>query len=85
MLFESGHLRERRSSLTKKCLAIDNDDPGIWWDYGLVIEKLGDEAAALRAFERAHELDPEDFPLPVPISAKEGGAHRCPNVGGAAG
>ena len=70
VLYESGHYEESKR-VHEKCLQIDNDDPGIWWDYGLVVEKLGDEAAAHHAFERAHELDPEDFLLPVAISAKE--------------
>ena len=70
VLFESGQYEKSRLA-HEKCLQLDSDDPGIWWDYGLVVEKLGDEAAACRAFERAHELDPEDFPLPVAISAKD--------------
>jgi predicted Zn-dependent protease with MMP-like domain/Flp pilus assembly protein TadD len=70
VLFESGHY-EKAKLAHEACLKLDSEDPGIWWDYGLVIEKLGEGAASLRAFERAHELDPEDFPLPVPISAKE--------------
>jgi len=70
VLFESGHY-EKSKLVHEKCLQLDNDDPGIWWDYGLVLEKLGDEAAAQQAFERAHEMEPEDFPLPVPIAAKE--------------
>ena len=70
VLYESGHYEPARVT-HEQCLQLDSEDPGIWWDYGLVVEKLGDEAAARRAFERAHELDPEDFPLPVPISVEE--------------
>jgi predicted Zn-dependent protease with MMP-like domain/Flp pilus assembly protein TadD len=70
VLYESGHYDKSRLA-HEKCLQLDGDDPGIWWDYGLVVEKLGDEPASRRAFERAHELAPEDFPLPVPISAKD--------------
>ena len=70
VLYESGQYDQSRLA-HEKCLQLDTDDPGIWWDYGLVVEKLGDEPAARRAFERAHELEPDDFPLPVPISAKD--------------
>ncbi len=70
VLFESGRY-EKAKLAHEKCLQLDNDDPGIWWDYGLVVEKLGDDPAARRAFERAHELAPEDFLLPVPISVKD--------------
>ena len=70
VLYESGQYEKARP-VHEKCLQLDGDDAGIWWDYGLVVEKLGDETTAHRAFERAHELEPEDFPLPVPITARD--------------
>ena len=70
VLFESGQYDQARLA-HEKCLQLDSEDPGIWWDYGLVVEKLGDEAAARRAFEHAHEMEPDDFLLPVPISVEE--------------
>lgn len=70
VLYESGQYEPSKLA-HEKCLQLDGEDPGIWWDYGLVMEKIGDETEARRAFERAHELDPEDFPLLVPISAAE--------------
>jgi tetratricopeptide (TPR) repeat protein len=68
--FESGQY-EKAKAIHERCLELDANDPGIHWDYGLVLEKLGQDAAARREFERAHELAPEDFFPPATISTKD--------------
>ncbi len=70
VFFESGHY-EKAKTVHERCLQLDSEDPGIHWDYGLVLEKLGLEPEARREFEKAHELAPEDFLAPITISPKE--------------
>lgn len=70
VFYESGHY-EKAKQVHEKCLGLDPEDPGIRWDYGLVVEKLGLEAMARREFEKAHDLAPEDFLLPAAISPKD--------------
>ncbi|MBI5394755.1 MAG: tetratricopeptide repeat protein [Verrucomicrobia bacterium] len=70
VFYESGHF-EKAKKVHEQCLKVDAEDPGIHWDYGLVLEKLGLEAMARREFEKAHEQAPEDFLLPAAISPKD--------------
>ncbi|MCX7825210.1 MAG: tetratricopeptide repeat protein [Verrucomicrobiae bacterium] len=70
VLYESGQY-EKAKAVHEQCLRIDPNDPGVHWDYGLVLEKLGDATAAQAEFERAHELAPEEFLPPATISEKE--------------
>jgi Flp pilus assembly protein TadD/predicted Zn-dependent protease with MMP-like domain len=70
VFFESGHY-EKAKTVHEQCLKVDPEDPGIHWDYGLALEKLGLEDMARREFEKAHELAPEDFLLPAAISPKD--------------
>jgi predicted Zn-dependent protease with MMP-like domain/Flp pilus assembly protein TadD len=70
VLYESGRY-DQAKTVHEQCLRMSPEDPGIHWDYGLVLEKLRDSAAAQLEFERAHELAPEEFLLPVPISEKD--------------
>jgi predicted Zn-dependent protease with MMP-like domain len=70
VFFESGYY-EKAKQVHERCLRLDPEDPGIHWDYGLVLEKLGLEEAARREFEKAHEMAPEDFLLPAAISPED--------------
>ena len=70
VFYESGQY-EKAKKVHEHCLRLDPEDPGIHWDYGLVLEKLDLEAMARREFEKAHELAPEDFLLPAAISPKD--------------
>ena len=67
VFYESGQY-EKSKAVHEQCVQIDPDDPGVHWDHGLVLEKLGEETAAQQEFERAHELAPEEFLPPATIS-----------------
>jgi predicted Zn-dependent protease with MMP-like domain len=51
-----------------RALAIHPDDAYAWDLVSRVCEHLSDVQAAVEAAERAHELDPEAFPLPLEVS-----------------
>lgn len=44
--------------------------PEGWYYVGLCHERMGDKVGAREAFERAHALSPEDYPLPAKVGAR---------------
>ncbi len=83
VLFEMGAYAEARRVL-ERALACEPDSPHIVYSLGLVLERIvasGSEEFSTRvvdaartgaeaAFERAHALDPLQFPIPVSVSTK---------------
>jgi tetratricopeptide (TPR) repeat protein len=68
--FETGDYEGARQTY-ELALQVEPDDPQAHYDHGLVLEKLGETRAAEAEFQRAHDLDPTAYPLPVAISPKE--------------
>jgi len=68
--FETGDYETARQSY-ELALQVEPDDAQAHYDYGLVLEKLGETRAADAEFQRAHDLDATAYPLPVAISPKE--------------
>jgi len=76
-------LRWLRGELDLRCWRIDaardrfrgllelEDSPAALGRYALCCELLGDLEAADRAFERARDLDPDDWPLPPRLDEQE--------------
>jgi len=62
--FELGHFEEARRYL-EHAVGLDPDSAHALYHLGLVLERLGEDEEATRAFSRAHALDSEHYPLPV--------------------
>lgn len=69
-LFELCRLDEARAALLE-VVRRDPEDAGAHQTLGLVAERQGDAAEARRRLARAHELDPERFPLPAALPPAE--------------
>jgi predicted Zn-dependent protease with MMP-like domain/Flp pilus assembly protein TadD len=65
--FETGDYEAARQTY-ELALQVEPDDAQAHYDYGLVLEKLGETRAADAEFQRAHDLDPATYRLPVRIS-----------------
>ena len=66
ILFELGRFAEARRFL-EQAVILDGDSAHAHYHLGLVLERLGEEAEAQAAFRSANALDPEHYPLPVPM------------------
>lgn len=66
ILFELGRFDEARRSL-ETAIALDQEAGHALYHMALVLERLGDEEGAGRAFEKANALDPDHYPLPVEV------------------
>jgi len=66
ILFELGRFDEAKRSLDL-AVAQDPEAGHAVYHLGLVLERLGQEEAAERAFAKANALDPEHYPLPVRV------------------
>lgn len=66
ILFELGRFAEARRFL-EQAVILDSDSGHAHYHLGLVLERLGEEAEAQSAFRAANALDPEHYPLPVPM------------------
>lgn len=68
--FETGDYEAARQTY-ELALQVEPDDAQAHYDYGLVLEKLGETRAANAEFARAHDLDPSAFHLPARITEKD--------------
>ncbi len=66
-LYELCRFDEARRTLLR-AEKLDPDEPWTHHHLGLVAERRGDAAEALRRFARARELAPDEFPKPVALS-----------------
>ena len=66
ILFELGRFVEARRFL-EQAVILDGDSAHAHYHLGLVLERLGEEAEAQACFRSANALDPEHYPLPVPL------------------
>jgi len=66
ILFELGRFDDARRSL-ETAAALDPEAGHAIYHLALVLERLGEDAASERAFEKANALDPEHYPLPTAV------------------
>ncbi len=66
ILFELARFDDARRSL-ETAVAIDPESGHALYHLALVLERLGKDAEATAAFEKANALDPEHYPLPVRV------------------
>ncbi len=64
--FELGQFDEARRSLDH-AVALDPEAPHAVYHLALVLERLGRERDAMRAFQQANALDAEHYPMPVHV------------------
>ena len=64
--FELGRFEEARRQLEHAVL-LDPDSPHAVYHFALASERIGEDRDALRGFQQANALDPDHYPLPVPI------------------
>lgn len=70
LLFESCRFREAKQ-LLESVLRRDAANPSAHHTLGLIAERAGDARDASERFRRARHEAPDDFPIPVHLSAKE--------------
>jgi predicted Zn-dependent protease with MMP-like domain/Flp pilus assembly protein TadD len=70
ILFEMGRFDEGRRQL-ERAVALNPDSAHAVYHLGLVLERLGDAEEAGRMFDRAHQLEPEHYALPVRLEGEE--------------
>ncbi|MAE96907.1 MAG: hypothetical protein CL910_19845 [Deltaproteobacteria bacterium] len=68
--FELGQFGEARRHLDH-AVALDPESSHAVYHLGLVLERLGHEEDARRAFQQAHALDSDHFPLPTAVAGDE--------------
>lgn len=68
--FELGQFVEARRHLDH-AVALDPESSHAVYHLGLVLERLGHEEDAGHAFQQAHALDGEHFPLPTAVSSED--------------
>jgi predicted Zn-dependent protease with MMP-like domain len=66
ILFELGRFDDARRSL-ETAAALDPEAGHAIYHLALVLERLGEDVASVRAFEKANALDPEHYPLPTAV------------------
>lgn len=64
ILFELGRFKEARPSL-ETAVAMEADAAQTHYHLGLVLERLGEVEEAASRFEKASQLEPEQFPVPL--------------------
>jgi predicted Zn-dependent protease with MMP-like domain len=64
--FELGRFEEARR-LLEHAISLDPDSAHAVYHLGLVLERLGNDEDAGKAFTKANALSPESYPLPVPV------------------
>jgi len=67
ILFELGAFEEARRPL-ETAAAMESDAAQTWYHLALVLERLGEREEAASRFEKASQLDPEQFPVPLSLS-----------------
>ncbi len=67
ILFELGHFAEARRPLETAAL-LEPEAAQTHYHLALVLERLGERAEAVGRFEKANELEPEQFPIPLEMS-----------------
>jgi len=70
ILFELGRFAEAKRSLDV-AVALDSESSHAFYHMGLVLERLGAQEDADRAFARANALDPQQYGIPVRVSEEE--------------
>jgi predicted Zn-dependent protease with MMP-like domain len=66
ILFELGRFEDARRSL-ETAAALDPEAGHAIYHLALVLERLGEDAASERAFEKSNALDPEHYPMPTVV------------------
>ncbi len=70
ILFELGRFREARPPL-ETAVAMEPDAAQTHYHLGLVLERLGETEEAAHRFEKASQLEPEQFPVPLRMSDED--------------
>lgn len=70
ILFELGRFEEARRPLETGA-AMEPDAAQTHFHLALVLERLGEKEEAVRRFERASQIEPEQFPVPLEMSDEE--------------
>ncbi len=69
ILFELGRFKEARRPL-ELASSLDSESGHAVYHLALVLERLGEEEEAERAFGRANALDPDHYPLPAQVDER---------------
>ncbi len=70
ILFELGRFAEARQPL-ETAAVLESDAAQTHYHLGLVLERLGEMDEASRRFEKASQIEPEQFPLPLRMAGDD--------------
>jgi predicted Zn-dependent protease with MMP-like domain/Flp pilus assembly protein TadD len=70
ILFELGRFKEARPPL-ETAVVMEPDAAQTHYHLGLVLERLGENEEAARRFEKASQIEPEQFPVPLKMSDED--------------